>query len=413
MTDGPYKLPEGWRWVRLGDICLVIETGFAFRKKGAPNGDLLHLRPYNIGEDGTLDLSQRFLVPSDLCPAGRRMLQPGDVLFNNTNSMELVGKTALVTQPLEAAFSNHITLLRTRPEQAEGAWVALALRAMWYRGFFAERCNKWIGQAGINTATLRTFVIPLPPLDEQRRIVAKIQALMARIREAQALRREAQKDTELLMDAALAEFFPRPGSPLPPDWRWVRLGEVVKASFSGGTPSTKVDAYWDGDIPWTTSAPIAEEDVFLERYLRTITREGLENSASRIAPSGSLIVATRVGVGKAVVATFDVAISQDLTALILCEDVNPVFLAHLFKSGTVQAQLLTRTRGTTIKGIPRKELLTALIPLPPLDEQRRIVAYLDQVQRQVTALKQTQAEAEAEFTRLEQAILDKAFRGEL
>ena len=48
MTEGPYKLPKGWRWVRLGDICLVIETGFAFRKKGAPDGDLLHLSLIHI-----------------------------------------------------------------------------------------------------------------------------------------------------------------------------------------------------------------------------------------------------------------------------------------------------------------------------------------------------------------------------
>ena len=196
---------------------------------------------------------------------------------------------------------------------------------------------------------------------------------------------------------------------LPEGWRWVRLGEVVNASFSGGTPSTKVQKYWDGDIPWTTSAPIAEEDGLLKTHLCTITQEGLENSASKIAPSGSLILATRVGVGKAVVATFDVAISQDLTALVLCEDVNPVFLAYTFKSGTVQAQLRTRTRGTTIKGIPRKELLTALIPLPPLEEQRRIVARIEELMERVREAKRLRRQAKEDAERLWQSALAETF----
>jgi type I restriction enzyme S subunit len=189
------ELPEGWRWVRLGEVCTLIESGFAFRKKGAPEGDLLHLRPYNIAEDGTLDLSQRFYVPSSLRSARHKFLQPGDVLFNNTNSVELVGKTALVREPLEAAFSNHITLLRPDTTKAEGAWIALVLLALWRQGFFANLCNKWIGQAGINTETLRSVLIPLPPLEEQRRIVAYLQDVQEKIRALKEAK--AQTETEL------------------------------------------------------------------------------------------------------------------------------------------------------------------------------------------------------------------------
>jgi hypothetical protein len=63
MTHGPYKSPSEWQWVRLGDVVSVIRSGFAFRKKGAAQGEILHLRPYNIGVDGTLNLTQQFLVP--------------------------------------------------------------------------------------------------------------------------------------------------------------------------------------------------------------------------------------------------------------------------------------------------------------------------------------------------------------
>jgi type I restriction enzyme S subunit len=201
------ELPEGWRWVKLREVCTLIESGFAFRKKGAPEGDLLHLRPYNIAEDGTLDLSQRFYVPSSLRSARHKFLQPGDVLFNNTNSVELVGKTALVREPLEAAFSNHITLLRPDTTKAEGAWIALVLLALWRQGFFANLCNKWIGQAGINTETLRSVLIPLPPLEEQRRIVAYFQDVQEKIRALKEAQAQTETELKRLEQAILDKAF--------------------------------------------------------------------------------------------------------------------------------------------------------------------------------------------------------------
>jgi type I restriction enzyme S subunit len=201
------ELPEGWRWVKLREVCTLIESGFAFRKKGAPEGDLLHLRPYNIAEDGTLDLSQRFYVPSSLRSARHKFLQPGDVLFNNTNSVELIGKTALVREPLEAAFSNHITLLRPDTTKAEGAWIALVLLALWRQGFFANLCNKWIGQAGINTETLRSVLIPLPPLEEQRRIVAYFQDVQEKIRALKEAQAQTETELKRLEQAILDKAF--------------------------------------------------------------------------------------------------------------------------------------------------------------------------------------------------------------
>lgn len=196
---------------------------------------------------------------------------------------------------------------------------------------------------------------------------------------------------------------------LPKGWRWARLADVVTASFSGGTPSTKVHTYWDGDIPWTTSAAITDDDVFLTNYVRTITPEALQHSSTRLAPAGSLVVATRVGVGKAAVTTFDIAISQDLTALVLRDDVEPKFLAYLFRSGPLQAQLQARSRGTTVKGITRQELLAAIIPLPPLPEQERIVARIECLMMRIREARRLRKEASKAADHLIRASLAKIF----
>lgn len=164
-------LPKGWRWGTVGEAAAEIQCGFAHGKKRATGGDLLHLRPYNIGLDGEIALEKRFLIPQQLAPMNLRFLLPGDVLFNNTNSVELVGKTGLVREHMVAAFSNHLTRIRASDSLCLGGWLALWLRRLWRLGFFAARCNKWIGQAGYNSAALGATPVPLAPLSVQRAIV--------------------------------------------------------------------------------------------------------------------------------------------------------------------------------------------------------------------------------------------------
>ena len=208
MPEGPYKLPKGWRWVRLGEVARLIQTGFAIGKKGISEGDhLLHLRPYNIGDDGTISLTQQFYVPKSVANRKITDLEPGDVLFNNTNSVELIGKTALVRQPIKAGFSNHITLIRSHSDKCEGPWLASVLRALWYQGKFVQICNKWIGQAGINTKVLRKLLIPLPPLEEQRRIVAYLDEVQAKITALKKHQEETTTEFHRLERAILDKAF--------------------------------------------------------------------------------------------------------------------------------------------------------------------------------------------------------------
>ncbi|MBK7202567.1 restriction endonuclease subunit S, partial [Candidatus Amarolinea dominans] len=142
-------------------------------------------------------------------------LQTGDILFNNTNSVELVGKTAIVREPMAVAFSNHINRLRVRdPNQIDPRWLALALRNLRDQGFFASHCNKWIGQAGFSVSELAKVDIPIPypntparSLETQRRIVARIEALFEELRECRKLHQAVVEDTNRLMEAVLAEIF--------------------------------------------------------------------------------------------------------------------------------------------------------------------------------------------------------------
>ncbi len=117
---------------------------------------------------------------------------------------------ALVREPMPCAFSNHIyrlALKESTKKRLEPAWLALTLRRLWAMGYFAEYCTRWIGQAGFNSSKLKEVEIPLPPLEEQRRIVARIEALFERTAETRHLRIAAEEETERLLPAALEEIF--------------------------------------------------------------------------------------------------------------------------------------------------------------------------------------------------------------
>ncbi len=167
---------------------------------------------------------------------------------------------------------------------------------------------------------------------------------------------------------------------LPETWAVNCIGSLAETMYGGGTPSTKNAEYWGGDIPWTTTAIIHPDDIFLDRYQRKITKLGLEKSSSKIAPHGSVLIGTRVGVGKAVVTTFDIAINQDLTVLCPNDRAVPEYIVLSLKSPNLLKWFEENKRGTTIKGVTRDDVAKLVIPLPPLPEQKAIAGVLRAVQ---------------------------------
>jgi len=185
------------------------------------------------------------------------------------------------------------------------------------------------------------------------------------------------------------------------DWPLVKLYQITEQFISGGTPSTRVPEYWSGDIPWITGADINDRVVLEGR--KQITKEAIENSATNIVPRGAILLVTRTGVGKIAKAGVDIAISQDLTGIVLKEKIEPDFVIaainHKINS------LIYLQQGSTIKGILRNDVENMEIPLPPLSEQRRIVEILDQAD----ALRKNRAEADAKAERILPALFYKTF----
>lgn len=153
----------------------------------------------------------------------------------------------------------------------------------------------------------------------------------------------------------------------------------------GGTPSKQVPDYWDGDIPWAsvkdfTSTSLSETQDF-------ITQEGLRNSSANLIPKGHVIIPTRMSLGKAAINAVDLAINQDLRALIPKVPLDANFLLHAVLS--LKEEIVKKGSGATVKGITQEELYKLEIPVPEeFEDQIRIAHLLGKIEGLIAQRKQ-------------------------
>src|SRR5438876_6707604 len=172
MNQGNGNCTE-WRTARLGDLLTEAVSGFACGQRASDG--VIQLRMNNVTRRGELDWSSFIRVPVEKGMLDDYALRTGDVMFNNTNSTEMVGKTALFNDFDEpVVFSNHFTRLRTKPDALASDFLALWLHSQWQVGLFARICDRWIGQSAVQRNKLLALEIPVPPVEEQRRIAARL-----------------------------------------------------------------------------------------------------------------------------------------------------------------------------------------------------------------------------------------------
>ncbi|KAA9393175.1 hypothetical protein FCK90_13390 [Kocuria coralli] len=160
-----------WERDTLGSLGVEAQIGFASGKHSGV-GELPHLRPMNITPHGALTLDGSKFVDAE---SGIQRVERGDVLFNNTNSPKWVGKTAWVNAAQELAYSNHMTRLRSPTHRLDSRFLASYLHFQQMSGYFEAICSNHVNQASVSRKRLLETEIPLPSLEEQRRIVAILQ----------------------------------------------------------------------------------------------------------------------------------------------------------------------------------------------------------------------------------------------
>lgn len=207
-------MPAAWIVNYVGAFCEDIQSGFACGQHSDTDIGVPHLRPMNINREGSLDFNVVKYVPGNY---DVRRLSENDVLFNNTNSPELIGKTAYVSYDgAGAAFSNHMTRLRFH-KTVLPKFAAFQLHFLWMARYFLHRCVKHVNQASISSSDLaKSIPFVAPPLHEQYRIVAKIEELFSEVDEGIESLETAREQIKIYRQALLKYAF---DGKLTQEWR--------------------------------------------------------------------------------------------------------------------------------------------------------------------------------------------------
>jgi len=171
-------LPEGWCWATVDQLSLEVRYGSSARAYEEQEGGVPVVRMGNI-VDGFLDFAELKYLPASHDEFPDLLLQPGDLLFNRTNSAELVGKTAVFrSYGKPCSFASY--LIRVRMLQgAHPDFVSHYINSLAGRAWIASVVSQQVGQANVNGTKLRACAIPLPPNNEQHRIVGEVGRLLS------------------------------------------------------------------------------------------------------------------------------------------------------------------------------------------------------------------------------------------
>ena len=408
MTEGPYKLPQGWKWVKLGEVWLKPQYGFTASAVNQSVGPKF-LRITDI-QNGQVNWDTVPYCEIDNELLRKYRLEPGDLLFARIGAT--TGKSLLIRECPEAIFASYLIRVRVDSSRVLPEFLFYFTQGDLYWSQVDAAKGGRLKQ-GINIPVLSSFPLPLPPLEEQRRIVARIEELMSRIREAKRLHQEAKEDAGRLMQAALAEVFPRPGAQLPQGWKWVKLGEIC-------LPTERRDPTKEPDRSFLY-VDISSVDNGLGKVVdpKELLGKNAPSRARKVIRKDDIIFATTRPYLKNI-AIVGIELDNQICSTGFCvlrakrDTVEPRFLFHVCRSDLVVKQLLGgNMRGASYPAVTDNDVFKSLIPLPPLEEQKRIVAYLEALQEKITALRTSQETIAEDLRRLEQSILDRAFRGEL
>lgn len=176
-----------------------------------------------------------------------------------------------------------------------------------------------------------------------------------------------------------------------PEWEYKKIGDIGTLT-GGGTPSTKDEKYWKGSIPWISSSDLREDDIRNVNIWRYITEDAIKKSATKLIPKTSILIITRVGVGKVAIAPDNICTSQDFANLVdfqgVCE-----YIIYAIKL-SISEHASQDSRGTSIKGITSASLKEYKIPFPSIDEQQKIGDFFIAIDDQINIEKERLATME-------------------
>jgi len=408
MAQELYKLPKGWEWSDLNSACSLITDG----AHASPKSQFIG-KPYitvrDIDDAGNIDLVGCKKISTDAFDnliKGKCGPSEGSVLFSKDGT---VGKVALVKNYAPFVVLSSLAILEPKSDQLIPEYLRwFMLSPELQEHAIGNKTGAAIKR--IVLRTIKTLAIPLPPLNEQKRIVAKLNALFTRIDAAITHLQQTLELSKALFASAMKSEVSGDGH----DWACRSLNSLGNFS-GGGTPSKSKSEYWNGEILWITPKDMKSWEVS-DSQLK-VTHQGVINSSAKVLPPNSVLIVARSGILRhtlpVCINRVEATVNQDIKVFIPGNDVTPEYMQYLLKGheNLILSQLVKG--GVTVESLKYKEFQDHVFPVPPIVEQKRIVDHLDALSERTHALEASTQEKTNDLTALKASLLDAAFKGRL
>jgi len=386
-SDWISQTPSNWSVMKIARCLKSLDSGSRESYEGEDGA--FSIGGEHITEKGDLSTENDNFVSYEFYRSmNGGQLRTDDVLLVKDGAT--IGKNAIVDEIPhgKAAVNSHVYLLRGK-EFCSNRFLYYLIDSE----IVQEQIQVSItgsAQEGLSRKFTKFVDVPMPPLKEQKAIVdflnqetKNIDNLIEKKEELINLIEERRQ--AVIKNAVIKGLDPEVNlrdsgvdwlGQVPDHWEVPRIRFVARME-SGHTPSKSEDGYWDGDIPWVSLADSGwmREHDYISETDKTISEEGLANSSAHILPPETMVFTRDATVGLCAITTREMAVSQHIIGWICEDNLLPEYLLNVTKA--MDQELDRLTMGATISTVGMEDIKKLKMPLPPIEEQKEIVDYLN------------------------------------
>lgn len=398
IDDIPFEIPNNWKWVKLKSLAKII-SGTSYEKSKVVEKGIRILRGGNIVDNRLILREDDVFLPNEYFNP-EKQIQLGDIiLVASTGSMEAIGKPALVIKTIESVqIGAFLRIVRSTDKLSK--YIGCIFLSDYYRNHI-RNCVKGTAINNIKNEYINEMLIPIPPLEEQEKIVKTIEELFEFIDKKEKNDKEKEKLKTLLkekiLDSAIhgnlvendltlptidvEEIKKDVPFDIPDNWKWSMFKDVFNI-VNGFTPLRTNDDFWNSnDIPWFTVDDIKSQGHIINKTNQFIAKKALGKNVNRLIPKNTvLLCCTSATIGNYALTNIELTTNQQWNALILNERMNKQIVVKYiyYYVQTLRKKMLIDGNSTTFPFISLKKLGDYLIPIPPLEQQKKIVEKIEE-----------------------------------
>lgn len=393
LEEPPFDIPNKWKWMQLKHLVKVI-GGTSYKSADVIKSGVRIIRGGNLRDFSIQIRDDDVFLPVSFASDEKTVHQSDIVIVSSTGSKEVIGRPAVLKSNIKCQIGAFLRIIRPVVEEYSDY-----LKVIFQSDYYRNHIRATVSGTNINNVKnsyIENFYIPVPPIEEQRRIVECIQKLRPLVDAYQDAEKELESieayfpvklKASILQEAIQGKLVPQLESEpevtqigsvpdnapfdIPQKWKWVQLGNIGRWK-AGGTPSrSHAEYYQNGNIPWLKTGDLT--DGIVESVEEYITEEAIENSSTHINSIGSVLIAMYgATIGKLGILKFPCATNQACCAC----DVNVQICDRWYLFYYLLSQrkaFIAKGAGGAQPNISGTKIINHLIPLPPIEEQRRIV----------------------------------------